>query len=608
VQTVNIRENEENQKRIIKEFSKKVREKAFLTQDEFDEVFSVFSEIVSLECKDYNIEAECERKSNRLEFLRQSVANSMPESEWVGIDVAGCDYSDNRGKDIAFFFDPVFYCKKYFGKEDVNDRLEGIVELLLTAYHEVDHSVRLVNLYRGYLSPETIETSREIFLRELYGNEFYEENYSFLSFERYADEYACSTTLEMIEDEDVLRVAEENISNKKLKRDDLVAAKLGKIKFMGGTYNKEKTIFNACTSEIKSQPKFLYSFPILGKQYREDGTLKDIHELFEEMFDDLRKIIHRHTSLDSKKELTLELQKEYFDCQMFYYEILLPQISFANEQDYRKLTEKYGVSTVQSLLSGMEKYFNSKAQEKLNYSETHTGKEFDTSEEIKQELKKNINAIIRFRNGVTFNPIAEQLLREGGFIRGTRENLPGDILKRRVMFANSLIGVYDSIESEDEYAQRAESEKMDIDEVVNALYYNRFENFLKNVEVNEQGEAELGQVEVTRTAQILKMANILSLETKQDYFEEFLRIPDVNRLMMMFEKDKNGYLNECMKTAQVRVKKVIYPPTEAEEGKYKDYILGNENSEESIDIGKKIDMLNEEIKGRNKKRSFDNSR
>jgi len=272
------------------------------------------------------------------------------------------------------------------------------------------------------------------------------------------------------------------------------------------------------------------------------------------------------------------------------YEGLLEQIIFASEDDYKELAEKFGVLLIQDVLSDMEKYFNNKAQNSLSGLDKLNNNEI---EDIENELKRKINAIVRFRNGATLNPIAEKLLREGGFIRGTREFLAKDVLKRREMFANSLVGVYDAIESEKEYRRRAENEKSDIDEVINALYYNRFENFFNNIEVDEQ--EEFSKIQVVRMAQILKMVKLIENTTKKEVFKEFLSIPDVNLLISNFEKDETGYLKDCMARSQIRIKKVIYPETEAENGKYKEYILGN-LEETGEDIGNKIFMLNEELK------------
>lgn len=272
------------------------------------------------------------------------------------------------------------------------------------------------------------------------------------------------------------------------------------------------------------------------------------------------------------------------------YKDILNWITYASDKDYINIAEKYGVIFIQSLLSDMEKYFNNKAQEKINI----LGNVGDKNHEIiEDELKASINSIVRFRNGATLNLIAEKLLREGGFIRGTREFLTKDVLKRREMFANSLIGVYDAVESEKEYKERAENEKTDIDEVINALYYNRFENFLKNIEIDEQDELE--KVKVVRMSHILKMAKLISDTLKKDYFTNFLCIPDVNVLMKAFEKDETGYLKDCINRCQTRIKKVIYPETEAENGKYQEYILGNEQTEEGRDIKIKVMMLNDEF-------------
>ena len=66
------------------------------------------------------------------------------------------------------------------------------------------------------------------------------------------------------------------------------------------------------------------------------------------------------------------------------------------------------------------------------------------------------------------------------------------------------------------------------------------------------------------------MATIMSSTLDMDYLKEFLKIPEVNGLIEMIEKDKSGYLSHCIKKVQGRVKKVVYPKTEGEEGKYRD--------------------------------------
>ena len=61
----------------------------------------------------------------------------------------------------------------------------------------------------------------------------------------------------------------------------------------------------------------------------------------------------------------------------------------------------------------------------------------EDEKQVGDELKSQVNAIVRFENGCTFNKIADKLLREGGHIRGTREILEKDMKNRRILFANS---------------------------------------------------------------------------------------------------------------------------------------------------------------------------
>ena len=69
------------------------------------------------------------------------------------------------------------------------------------------------------------------------------------------------------------------------------------------------------------------------------------------------------------------------------------------------------------------------------------------------------------------------------------------------------------------------------------------------------------------------MSNIMKEVSGKNYFEELLKIPDMNKYMSLLEKDKNGYLSYCMKKMKPIIKKTSYPKTEAEEGKYNNYII-----------------------------------
>jgi len=604
VQTVNIRENEEMQKDLIEKFIARVRNERLLSFSDYEYVFEVITKIASLECEAFDILPEYEIKSNNLERLPQETADKMMDSEWNSFDIAETVSFNSLGNDITFFFDPAYFCKRYFGKVEVKERLRGVVELLVTIYHEVEHAIKDKNLGRSYLSAEILEVVRELLIIQVIGEPFYEKNYKILFGECYAEQNSYSTTMSMITDPEVLEIAEKEIKRLTLSQDEFAGLYIGKIEHEDELHNKSLWTKNMCDNLVFENPKLLYEFPILGKIYSNDGVPKGIFELFEEMTCDLKKIIHRYSFMDKSHDMNAMLQKEFFDCQTFYYEAILPKIKFATEHDYIKLAEKYGVLLLQNFLSGMETYINEKARKKLEFSDKYKGDFFESSEEIKGELKESINAIIRVRNGLVFNPIAEKLLREGGFVRGTRELLPEEILKRREMFSNSLIGIYDLTESESEYNLRAESEKKDIDEIVGALYYNRFKNFLYEEDRKENEINKLTDLDIVRMIQLLKAVKTLARDTNRDYFREFLRIPDVNRLIISLESDTKVFLAGRIKGKQLRMKKEIYPRTEAEEGKYKGYINGNESTEDGLDMKSKITMLNDEIDKTKNRRSF----
>jgi len=587
-------EFDEKQKKIVADFITKVKEKQFLTEEDFEVVFEFFKQIVTLEGGKFGFSSEFEKLDNKLIHMSQEVANDVPKNEWNGLDIAACDASNSLEKDSTLYLDPVFFCKRYFGRSDMNDRLEGVVNLLFSIYHETHHAVKLMDISKNNLSPESLEMAREILLRSLYQDDFYKENYKSFSFENMADEYAINMVNEIIEDKEL---DEEKSKFVEAKRKEINSAKLKKISYRGKLHGKDDVLPLLCDNEIEDFPKLLYVAPVLQKEYNPNGTKKGLIELFDGLFEDVRRIVNR--DLGALAEFSPETKDDCLNCQTFYYEIIGPELDNATDREYKILAEKYGALTLQSVLENMEKYFNHKAQGKLQHTTLDNDSSYENEEEIKNAVKHRVNSIVRFRNGVELNPIAEKLLREGGFVRGTREFLDVDTAKRRKMLAMSLMQTYDGIESEEEYCTRAENEKNDIDGVINTLYYNRLSDLTNVVTVEENGE----DIKISGTARfvhMLKMSNIISNTLGRNYFEELLKVPDVNRALSILEKDKNGYLNHCMKKVKVSRNSSPYPKTEAEEGKYSSYILGEENSE----ISSKVLMLNDEIGVPNVKRNF----
>lgn len=585
-------ELDEKQKKIIADFIAKVKEKQFLTEEDFEFVFNFFKQIVILEGEKFRFSPEFEKLNNKFIYMSQEVADETPQNEWNGFEVAACDSSDTLEKDCRVYLDPVFFCKRYFGRDSISDRLDGVANLLFTIYHEVHHAVKLTDISKSNLSPESLNIAREILLRSLYRADFYKENYKAFSFENMADEYAIGRVDEMIEDKELDEAKDNLIKSEKKK---VYNSKLKKISYRGNLYSRDDILPLLCDNEIENLPSLLYLAPVLQKQYNPNGSKKGLTDLFNELFEDVRRIASRNLGI--LPEFSSEIKDECFSCQTFYYEIIGPELVNATDKEYKILVEKYGVETIQSVLNNMEKYFNHKAQDKLQYINPDNSNNFESEDEIKSGVVHRVNSIVRFRNGVIFNPISEKLLREGGFVRGTREILDEYNIKRRKMLAMSLVGTYDGIESEDEYRLRAENEKNDIDGVINTLYYNRLSDLTSVVTVGENGE-NIQISETVRLIHILKMATIISDTLGRSYFDELLKVPDVNRIFGMLEKDKNGYLSHCMK--KTGRKHNVYPKTEAEVGKYTGYISG----EESSDISKKVLMLNDEIGVPNVKRNF----
>jgi len=588
----------DKQREIIQNFVEQIKKRRFLTVEDFNIVYKLFCDLTKLEGELLGITFETDKIDNRLINLTHEMIREMTKEEWKIFEVASCDYSDELGKDICIRIDPVLFGKKYFGSENVEERLGGVIEFLFTIYHECGHAKQMTDVSRGVLSPSALIFAREILLRNI-ENKFYIDNYRVLSLERHANIYARNRVAEVTEGMEMTPDMESALDDDRSREDEFYAD-LGKVSYLGALHSKDKLLSRFCDKEIKSFPQLLYMAPLLQKQYDQKGNKLGLITVFEQMLTDVRKIANKDSG---ETALSSDTQIKCSECQAFYYELLAPLLDYATEQDYRILAQKYGIVTLTSIFSNMEKYFNYTASHKLNAIRTKTGEEYETEDEIKADLKHKINAIVRFRNGVTLNPIAEKLLREGGFIRGTREILEPEVLKRRKLFVQSLIGTYDAAESEAEYRTRAETEREAIDESINALYYNRMPDLIREITVDENKEEDILNIKTVRLIHLLKMTTIMSSTVGIDYLQDFLRIPEINGLIGMIEKNKGGYLNHCIKKVQGRIKKVVYPKTEGEEGKYRGYILGEETYMEP-QIKERLKMLMEELRPRKERGSM----
>ncbi len=581
MESVSIKGNEEKQREIVKRLADILNERP-LNEEDFNMLKTSVKELAELECGAYRIELEFQENDETLHSLDNEEIDD--EEGTLGFSSEAEDIT----KDTCIWINVEYFYQKFFRSGDKEKRILGLSDMLLSIYHEVEHSKQKTFINRSRLRPEVLEMAYEMVLKSAADESFYDFNYDRLTSEAYADIWGRFNMSDLLCGD----IPEDIISKIKEANDiSFTNSKIGKIYEKGKMENRDTFFRGMCDLYVKRYPKTLYNYPILQKVYNENGKKKDLEQVFEQMIEDGRNIMRKYYSLDRKIGNTILLHQEYSNCTKFYYEVMCPLIAQSNEEEYKKIAGRFGANTLLDYLNGMEQYFNEKAKDKTEC--IRFAKEMNMSQmlledekQVNGELKSQVNAIVRFENGCTFNKIADKLLREGGHIRGTREILEKDMKNRRILFANSLISIYDAFESEENYENRAFNEKADIDEVIDALYFNRFEGFMKNKTVEEGKKNEFGNEEVTKIAQILKAAKILTRDSKHDFFTEFLTVPDVNKLMAQLEMDRSGYLKQCIANGK---KSKTYPETEAEQGKYKEYIKGfGDNAE-------KIKLLSEEL-------------
>lgn len=584
MESVSIKDNEEKQSEIVKRLLNILNERP-LGEEDFNTLKQSVKELAELECSAYRIKLEFQENDETLS--NSSNGEEMPiDDEEVTLGFSS--EAEDITKDTCIWINVKYFYQKFFMSDNRERRISGLSNMLLSIYHEVEHSKQRTFIKRSRLRPEVLEMAYEMVIKSAADESFYDLNYDRLTSEMYADIWGRFNMSELLKG----NVSDDIISKlKEANAISLTNSTIGKLCEKGKMETRDTFFRVMCDLYVKRYPKTLYNYPILQKIYNEDGKRKDLEKIFEQMIEDGKNIIHKYSSLDRKVENIILLQQEYGNCTKFYYETMAPLIAQANEEEYKKVAVRFGVSNLLEYLDGMEQYFNEKAKNKMEHvrfaKEMHMPQMlFEDEKQVDDELKRQVNAIVRFENGCTFNKISDKLLREGGHIRGTREILGKDMKNRRVLFANSLVNIYDAFENEENYEKRAFNEKADIDEVIDALYFNRFEGFMKNKTIEEGKMNEFGNEEVAKIAQILKAANILTRDSKKDYFTEFLAIPDVNKLLALLEMDKSGYLKQCISNG---IKKKTYPETEAEQGKYKEYIRGlGDNAE-------KIKLLSEEL-------------
>lgn len=589
MENVSIKGNDVEQREIVKRLANILGDRV-LVENDYDMLKQSVRKLAELECGEYRIKLEFSENDETLYNSNGDGEFGEPTDDEITLGFSS--EAEDITKDASIWINTEYFFQKFFKSGSKERRIVGLRDMLLSIYHEVEHAKQRTFINRSRLRPEVLEFAYEMVVKSAADEDFYSYNYDRLTSEMYADIWGRFNMSELLDgnvSEDIIqKIREANILSDAI---SFTNAKVGKV-YEKGKMETRDTFFRMMSDlYIKKYPKTLYNYPVLQKIYSENGKRKDLQQMLEQMIADGRGIVHRYSSLDRKVGNIILFQQEYKNCTEFYYEATAPLIAQANEEEYKKVASRLGVSGLQAYLRGMEQYFNEKAESKMKYIELARKMKmpqalFEDEAQVEEEQKYQINAIVRFENGCTLNKISDKLLREGGHIRGTREILTNEVKNRRILFANSLINIYDAFESENDYENRAFNEKADIDEVIDALYFNRFEGFMKNKTVEEGKKNEFGNEEVAKIAQILKAAKILTCDSKKDYFTEFLLIPDVNSLLVLLEMDKSGYLKQCI--AKGRNNK-SYPETEAEQGKYKEYIRGLKDNSD------KIQLLNEEL-------------
>lgn len=503
------------------------------------------------ECK-LNLDEEIENKS--IGGYTKSLYGKYKESKKRGLI--------GKNGHIGLYLDS----NQYTGitDESYDIRLSAIKSLFDSIFHEIRHYEQQLS-YMTKINCDTFDMLKDNILESSkLLPEFYLANYK-TSFEE-IDARICAT-------EKVNEVVEQLQNIPEI--NDIQIEKIKKAKDMSGQDSEEdKLLMDTATrrknkmesfqdremfnkryldNEIKADPNLLKLHPVLQYKYKENGERKTAKELINEYRTFLDggnarkdiKDLYKDSIIEALETTSLEelqeIHKCYGDGISNLYEVLLKfnQQRYEKQQEsYRKYKELKGISSKDSVLNVQEENNKIKHNRRNNALELYAMGMYTEGSNIL------LNSVY---NGIDID------------YRG-KVSLDTEIQKKKDIKINEMVNVYDCLENYNIFKQRSENESENIYFVLNTIrtgtlpkdFYEKFD-----MKIGEHYEVS----QFFQLMQLVKVAQSLTLDYGENYFQEFCNIPAINTVINAMRKD-NTYKSLAEKTKGMIVDETYQTETE----------------------------------------------
>ena len=331
------------------------------------------------------------RQGDKELFLRFPTGIEMNISKWVFFSAKiPKDFSTNREFEICFH-ENYF---KYILKNQSKGPLAPLMVIMNNVFHELRHMKQYIMAQTGVSSYISLIYAKEEFIT-FKCKELYEKNHDSMRIEEDAQIESSKNWEEVFEQSGRMprrytSFHKIGITKRKIQRDDFA--------------------FNMFDKLMKKEDNrnILKVFPVLQKEYNEDGTKKSLNQLLENMKLEMEEILNENSLSNSEKAILMK------DCKGMYFEILYREIKKnATILDINCLAENYDKDNNTLLFREMKLYFEEryKSEEK---DIKETGFMMSSEEQEKEiELRERY-----YQSKIDFLDLLEKQQQNDNFLNG----------------------------------------------------------------------------------------------------------------------------------------------------------------------------------------------
>lgn len=236
-------------------------------------------------------------------------------------------------------------------------RLFSMKGLLNTLLHELEHFIQYKRLVMNMSSPDNLMFTKEFIYSDLLDDyyDLYKDNHDSFSIESDAKRKSNSTLVQFLDFKKERAIEDVTVRNVDYHLSGLIVENDNK-KYK---YNKTDYINYKTDSVIEKHLELLDKFPILKKEYNEDGSKKTINSLVISMYKELSKINSLNIDDNSKSLLINDM------CNM-YYELIYRRLD--ENDEIMSSIKVIGKDNFKMILDSISEYYRQKRIELSNLS------------------------------------------------------------------------------------------------------------------------------------------------------------------------------------------------------------------------------------------------